>query len=116
MDICSIVVGVEIDRQDNRIDRESLHDSILPDIRYMLAKAFGGYTENVLSGGWITPDGQLMEEEVRQFTVFIDVGDGRDWKSIFCFCADRVGEKLNHHSIVRIINGVASHSEAPRPD
>jgi len=117
MDICSLIVGVKFDRHNQTIDHEKLHDDILPSIRHLLATEFGGYTEVITTGGWINPDGHLVEEEGRQFTILVDVSmpQYRKQINIFQFRCECIGRMLNQHSIVRIIKGVALIKEVPYP-
>lgn len=42
--------------------------------RRKLADSFGGYTATVGEGGWVDPDGQLVEERVVVYTVAVERG------------------------------------------
>lgn len=41
-------------------------------IRIKLAQAFGGYTETAHNGGWVNPEGDLVQETSVSFTTIID--------------------------------------------
>jgi len=100
LSVFQIGVGVQFDRFNQPIDAEDLHDNLLPSIRRMLASEFGGYTEKQTSGGWINPDGHLVEEEGRTFSVLYD--PTKVSRNLLAFRADCVGQILNQHSVVRI--------------
>lgn len=65
----TIIAGVTQDRDGN-----SIHDSLtkLKRIRLRMAKDFGGYTEAQTYGGWINPEGDLVEEIGRAWTIYAD--------------------------------------------
>jgi len=95
MQAYTITLGIGETRNGSPITSH-VRDVALLAVRSDLAHAFGGYTETFTRGGWINPDGRLVTEPGRAFTVFTDESGGafviRSW-------ARRVGQFFNQDSV-----------------
>lgn len=89
----TITFGVERDRSANVIPRNQVNSAI-SDILKEAVTTFGGYTSTLASGGWIDPNGQLVEETSLVLTICADNEAG-----IRSF-AQTIGEKLNQHTVI----------------
>ena len=89
----TITAGTDQDK-DGKLIRGVVANTALHFIRNEAAKQFGGYTETKANGGWINPEGLLVEECSTVFTICAD--DGQAVREF----ASYVRETLNQHSVV----------------
>lgn len=104
----TIIAGITQDRDGNAI-KDTLHK--LQNIRAKLARDFGGYTEVQSFGGWINPEGELVEELGRTWTIYTDKGYG-----VAHNAAEFVSFELNQDSVVlEVIETGANFINQPQP-
>lgn len=79
-----------------RLAPRSLVDAILVEVKQAMAAAFGGYTETVGSGGYVSQSGDLVEEVIYQIESFAtEANDG-----LVIGLAEMVKTKLRQESVM----------------
>ncbi len=67
--------GIEEDKDGNGISPQKLRNDLLPSIESFAAQTFGNYTLYQTDGGWINPQGRLVQE--RGMTLMVLVSPDR---------------------------------------
>jgi len=90
-----IGLGVGFDRGGRRIGFAE-RDAALRSVYTRAATLFGGYFITSGDGGWIGPDGRLVQERGVQITVAVELDVS--FEDVLAF-ARNAGRKLNQHSV-----------------
>lgn len=95
----SVYFGIEKDRDNQQIPPD-VRANALTEIKRDAAQRFGGFTYFHGAGGWINPDGALVEEGSIRFDVYTD----KPFSSVYDF-ATFGGVRLNQASVLVDYNG-----------
>lgn len=98
MNRITITAGIGEDRHGATVAPDALA-ATLATIRARFASTFGGYTETDATGGWIAPDGRLVVEPAKRWTLLTDA-DAADAYALGEAAARMVGRGLNQASVV----------------
>lgn len=89
-----LFVGIERDGDGKQID-PAVRSNALKELRESAAREFGGYTLSNAAGGWMNPEGKLIEEGTIRLDLYTTRHneDVQDW-------ARRVGAAFGQHSVL----------------
>jgi hypothetical protein len=95
-------IGIEKDREGRQIDAQTRANALAA-IRVKAAQTFGGYSLFNGAGGWINPEGHLVEEA----NIRLDIYSTASYAAIWGF-AQESGRLLHQASILADLNGNAT--------
>lgn len=99
MKVAKITFGTEYDRFNGRVANI---DEKLRQASREVAQVFGGYTLSpVQYGGWVTPDGRLIEESARTFTIAFEPAQVARLRRL----ANGIGIRFNQDTVMVEIDG-----------